>query len=184
MTCIIGLSRRDELIIGGDSAAINPADYGLMIRDDTKVFEKGDFLIGFTSSFRMGQILRYSWSPPKPKKKQSDTEYIYTDVIESIRTSLKEKGFTTVEKGVETGGTFIIGYKNKVYLVDDDFQVGLSKEGRVTCGCGGEVALGAAGMLINQDVDNEFIVRTSLAMATKYNGGVHHPYVILKKRVY
>lgn len=63
MTCIVGLVDQGNVWIGGDSAGVG--GYDLMLRADQKVFRNGDFLMGFTSSFRMGQLLRYKLSPPK-----------------------------------------------------------------------------------------------------------------------
>ena len=56
MTCIAGLIEDGNIWIGGDSAAVT--HYRMMKRADTKVFINGPFLIGFTSSYRMGQILQ------------------------------------------------------------------------------------------------------------------------------
>lgn len=58
MTCIVGLVDGDRVILGGDSAGI--AGWHLQLRADEKVFRNGPYAIGFTTSFRMGQILRYA----------------------------------------------------------------------------------------------------------------------------
>ena len=51
MTCIVGLLHNKTIYIGGDSAGSNSSD--LRVRKDTKVFENGPFLMGFTTSFRI-----------------------------------------------------------------------------------------------------------------------------------
>ena len=64
MTCIVGLVHEGTVFIGGDSAGV--AGLSLVVRADEKVFRNGDFLMDFTTSFRMGQLLRYNPdSPPK-----------------------------------------------------------------------------------------------------------------------
>jgi 20S proteasome alpha/beta subunit len=56
MTCIVGIIDKETIYLGGDSAGT--AGYGQSIRKDKKVFIKDNkFIIGFTSSFRMGQLL-------------------------------------------------------------------------------------------------------------------------------
>lgn len=53
MTCIVGyVTPAREVVMGADSAGV--AGYDLRIRRDVKVFHAGPFLIGYTSSFRMG----------------------------------------------------------------------------------------------------------------------------------
>ena len=63
MTCIVGLVHEGVVYIGGDSAGV--AGLSLTVRADEKVFRNSDFLMGFTTSFRMGQLLRYSLKPPR-----------------------------------------------------------------------------------------------------------------------
>ena len=57
MTCIIGLAENDRVYIGADSASAE----GWTVRATglSKVFRAGEFVIGYTDSFRMGQILEY-----------------------------------------------------------------------------------------------------------------------------
>ena len=60
MTCIIGLKHADRIYIGGDRCGA--AGYSVTVRTESKVFMREDsldrpFLFGYTSSFRMGQLL-------------------------------------------------------------------------------------------------------------------------------
>jgi len=64
MTCIVGLVENGKVYIGGDSAGVAGLD--ITTRKDEKVFQKENMIFGFTSSFRMGQILRYSFKNPRP----------------------------------------------------------------------------------------------------------------------
>jgi hypothetical protein len=65
MTAIVGLVHKESVTIGGDSAGVS--GLSLSVRADAKVFRKGRYLFGFTTSYRMGQLIRYSLQPPKPK---------------------------------------------------------------------------------------------------------------------
>jgi hypothetical protein len=55
MTCIVGLRQGGKVFIGGDSAGISGWD--VTVRADPKVFLSGPYAMGFTSSFRLGQLL-------------------------------------------------------------------------------------------------------------------------------
>ncbi|WP_245320978.1 hypothetical protein [Bradyrhizobium sp. NAS96.2] len=56
MTCIVGLVDKGQVFIGGDSAGVNAERLALVVRNDRKVFRNGDFVMGFTSSFRMANF--------------------------------------------------------------------------------------------------------------------------------
>ncbi len=63
MTCIVGLVNKGRTYLGGDSAGVSGLD--ITVRKDKKVFSNGEFVMGFTSSFRMGQVLQYDFVPPE-----------------------------------------------------------------------------------------------------------------------
>lgn len=67
MTCIIGYNDKEneKIYMIGDSAGVSNLD--VTVRSDKKVFFNGDFLFGFTTSFRMGQILM---NAELPKQKE------------------------------------------------------------------------------------------------------------------
>ena len=142
MTCIVGLidKKNHNVIIGGDSASSGLNN--ITIRKDTKVFKNGDFVFGCTSSYRMIQLLMYSFTPPPITKEIH--EYLCTDFITAMRECFRENGFIQKrDGGDEQGGTFLIAYKNRLFKIEDDFQVGESSDGYDACGCGQDFALGS-----------------------------------------
>ena len=105
-------------------------------KTDEKIFRNGDFLFGFTGSFRMGQILRYSLDPPEQKQNEDDYKYLCTSFIDAVMECLQEKKFAKDDNGELSGGQFLIGYKGSIYDVQADFQVAKSVEPFNACGCG------------------------------------------------
>jgi len=177
MTCIIGLIKNDKVYIGGDSAGVGGLN--ITIRKDPKVFKVGDFIIGCTTSFRMINLLRFNLKPPKMYEGQGVYEYMCTDFIEAIRKVFKQGGYAKVDKGEESGGTFLIGYKNRLFEIEDDFQVAESMESYNSCGCGKYYALGALNQLNSmKDLTPEEIIKGALDTAVKFSGGVRPPFVI------
>lgn len=143
MTCIVGIldKKNNNVIIGGDSAG--SAYNSIAIRKDSKVFKNGDFAFGCTSSFRMIQLLRFSFKPPEINNKDI-YEYMCTDFVNAVRNCFREGGFLQKDsEGVETGGTFLIGYKNRLFKIESDFQVGERACGYDAIGCGSDFALGS-----------------------------------------
>jgi ATP-dependent protease HslVU (ClpYQ) peptidase subunit len=183
MTCIIGVVHEDKVYIGGDSAGVG--GYSLTLRADEKVFQNGPFLIGFTTSFRMGQLLRYSLSVPvhpfELDGKPMDTyKYMVTIFIDAVRKCLKDGGFAEKEKEQEWGGTFLVGYKGRLFMIQDNYQVAESIDNFQSVGCGEEIAIGA--LCVTPNLPPEQRIRLALEAAERYSAGVRGPFNILQSR--
>lgn len=175
MTCIVGLVDNGSVYIGGDSAGVS--GLSISIRADEKVFTNGQFIMGFTTSFRMGQLLRYKFDPPQQTGKQGDMEYMVTSFIDAVRECFKENGFG--DKEATKGGTFLVGYKGGLYTINSDYQVGIPADDYDAVGCGSDLALGALhatkGMLPTKRI------KTALEAASAFSAGVAPPFHIVKQ---
>jgi len=169
MTCIIGLVHNDKVYIGGDSAGISGSN--LTIRADPKVFRNGPFLIGFAGSFRVGQLLHYALKAPIHPDGMGDYEYMVVEFIKTVRTMLKDNGF-------DNGPCFLCGYKNQLYSVDSDFQVGLPLYRIAAVGCGGNIALGAVHALAGWEPEDK--IKRALEISAELNTGVAPPFTIMR----
>ena len=89
MTCIVGIAEGGTVWIGGDSAGVETGSLGLVARSDKKVFRNGNFVMGFTSSFRMGQLLAYKLSPPKRHADDDVMAYMVNDFIDAVRDAVQ-----------------------------------------------------------------------------------------------
>lgn len=175
MTCIVGLVDHGKVYIGGDSAGVG-GHYSLMVRQDRKVFCSGDFVMGFTSSFRMGQLLAFGFSPPKPRVGVDVMEYMVTDFIDAARARMKAGGYAKIVNGEESGGTFLVGYSARLFCVSDDFQVGESSRGYDACGCGDSIALGSMFSSVGGKPRDR--VNQALRAAEAFSAGVRAPFFI------
>lgn len=176
MTCIVGFvdNKNNRVVIGADSAGVSGFD--ITLRKDEKVFKVGDFVIGCTSSFRMIQLLRYSLNLPRVYDKDI-YEYMCTDFIYAVRECFAEGGFLQRYKdGDDKGGVFLVGYKNRLFRVDSDFQVGEALQEYDSCGCGEPYALGS--IFNTSKTDAKRIVLDALKCAENFSGGVRSPFVI------
>ena len=175
MTAVVGFEHGGKVYIGADSAGVG--GWGLTIRDDEKVFRTGPFVMGFTTSFRMGQLLRYRLNVPEQTSRQSDHEYLCTSFIDAVRESFKDGGYLTTEKGVDSGGTFLLGYRGKLWCIDSDFQVGRANDGYAACGCGEDIALGA--MYASTIADPRRRIIRALEAAAHFSAGVAGPFKVV-----
>ncbi len=176
MTCIVGLVHNKKVWIGGDSAGIAGLDQ--TIRADAKVFTRGEFAFGFTTSFRMGQILRYSFKIPPISEGKDIYEYMVTDFIDAVRKALKDGGYARKESEEEKGGTFLVGVRGRLFKIDSDYQVGESVKPYDACGCGESYALGAF-YAQKSLVDPKKSVIAALEAATEFSAGVKPPYLLV-----
>jgi len=175
MTCIVGLEKDGVVYMGGDSAAVGGMDITIM--SEPKVFRNGPMLIGYTSSFRMGQLLEHVLKVPD-NEGLDDIRYLVSVFVPVLRECLKTNGYTTINNNEETGGVFLLGYNGRLYKVGGDFQVCRSSDGYNACGCGESFALGAMFMArksLNPDVAVEF----ALAVSAHFSSGVRAPFHVL-----
>ncbi|GJD58678.1 hypothetical protein [Methylobacterium dankookense] len=180
MTCIVGLEHEGRVYIGGDSAGVD-SRYALTVRADEKVFARDGVVMGFTSSFRMGQLLHYALVLPRQAEGQDDMEFMVTTFMDAVRTCLKAGGYTKVENAVEEGGTFLIGRKGRLYTIQDDFQVARASLRFDAVGCGDLIALGA--LWANEKSEGihtpEGRVQHALMAAEQMSAGVRGPFKIV-----
>jgi ATP-dependent protease HslVU (ClpYQ) peptidase subunit len=174
MTCIVGLLENGNIYMGGDSAGVG--GYSLSTRKDEKVFINGEFIFGFTTSFRMGQLLRYSLDPPERYPKIDVYKFMVNDFINAVRKCLKDGGYAQKDKEEELGGTFLVGYQGRLFEIEDDYQVAEVFENYASCGCGFDLALGS--LFSTEGQEPEKRVRMALEAAAKFSAGVSPPFNI------
>lgn len=174
MTCIAGLVEGSTVWIGGDSAGV--AGLSMNVRADQKVFRNGPMLFGFTTSFRMGQLLRHTLVIPDHDPRVPVEKYMATTFVDAVRECLKSNGWACKTNERETGGTFLVGYKGRLFCVFDDYQVGESSDGYDSVGCGCEIAEGALFATAGQSPRER--IETALKAAERHSAGVRGPFII------
>ena len=175
MTCIVGLAHQGKVWMGGDSAGVAGLD--LAVRKDPKVFRRGPFLIGYTSSFRMGQLLRFKFNPPEIPDGMDLFEYLATLFVDALRTCLKDGGYARKVSEEETGGTFLVGIHGRLFAIGNDYQVAENAAPFAACGCGDSVALGALEVM-PEGMLPAAKLRRALEAAEAWSAGVRGPFVI------
>lgn len=141
MTCIAGLVSNGDVWMAGDSAGI--AGMELTVLRQPKIFRTGEFLCGFTTSFRMGQLLWHNLKLAPQRSRDSIVRYMQTTFIDAIRARLTEGGFARKKDEVESGGCFLVGYRGRLFHVGGGYQVTEARDRFDAVGCGAPYALGA-----------------------------------------
>ncbi len=174
MTCIVGLVHEGKVWIGADSAGVKGWD--LVLRADSKVFVKDGFGFGFTTSFRMGQLLQHAFTIPKRHPERDLTAYMCTDFVDAIRACLKSGGYAKCADAVETGGDFLVGHAGRLFSIESDYQVAESLAPYQAVGCGQSFALGA--LFATEGLEPRRRVQLALEAACAMSAGVRGPFRI------
>ena len=184
MTCIVAIAQNGTVYMGSDHAASDDKTGWIMSRREPKCFKVGQYGIAFTDSFRMGQILQYSWTPPKytPTKTNSGLDkFMRTKFIDSVKVAFKDNGYGSIGSSSEedTGGIFIVGVCGRLFTIDEDFHVGENVVNYMAEGSGGQVALGALYATKNQK-NPRLRLKAALEAATEFNMSVAPPYIYIQ----
>lgn len=179
MTCIVGIEHDEGVLIAGDSAALS--GWSKTIRSDMKVFIIGNYVLGFTDSFRMGQLLRYGLSVPGPTYLERNDlhHFMCTTFIDAVRQTLKEGGWAKTDADRESGGSFLVGVAGQLFMVGSDYQVGRSICGYDSVGCGDDLAIGSLHTTSQYDIDPYMRAQLALEAAAAHSGGVAGPFVYM-----
>lgn len=178
MTCVVAWAEKNKVWMGGDSAA-SSGGWGIVTIATSKVFVKNHFIIGISGYPRIIQLLKYSLSLPTPKSKDDIMEFLVNEFIEKIRKLFKDKGFATKEDNKErVEGVILLGYKDKIYQIQSNYQIVQRKENFDAIGCGEDFALGALFTIRNLELTPKEKIKCALTTAEHYSGGVVKPFTI------
>lgn len=107
MTCLAAIIHNDRVYIGGDSAA--SVGDAIETRLNRKVFRNGDYVVGFTGSFRVGQLLQYATLPAVEGEAMA---HIVNAVVPALQ---KLAGKETDE--------LLIGVAGRLFKISSDYSV-------------------------------------------------------------
>lgn len=176
MTCIVGVEHGGKVYIGGDSAGV--AGYSMTVVSESKVFQNGPFVMGFTTSFRMGQLLHYKLTVPEFNDRTDQVEkFMVTTFIDAVRNCLRDGGWLAKDRDVEVGGTFLVGFRGQLFLIGGDFQVTRTSNGYAAVGCGDDIALGA--LHGSADGDPQLRILAALRAAEHHSAVVIGPFTVV-----
>lgn len=173
MTAIAGLVHDGRVLIGADSGGVG--GWTVNVRKDMKVFTNGAYTMGFTTSFRMGQLLRWAFKPPAPGKGSLE-RFMCTTWVDAARAALRDGGWAQKESEREVGGVLLVGVRGHLFRIDEDWQVGEHVDGYAAVGSGEQLSLGALAATQHLGLDPEKRVLSALEAAERHNIGVRGPF--------
>lgn len=180
MTCIAGVVHEGQVWMGADSAGVDHG-WNLTVRSDAKMFRSGEFLLGFTDSFRMGQLLQYSLTLPDTRLVGDDIfRFMVTSFVNAVRDCLKAGGYAEKHDDAERGGTFLAGFRGRLFRIDSDYQVGESADGYDAVGCGDAYAKGSLYTTRESAIAFPKVrLKHALEAAERHSAGVRGPFTVI-----
>ena len=139
MSCIVGIKHKSKIYMGADSC-VTEGDKVLTFKD-SKIFRRGDFLIGFCGRLRVGQLLKHT-------KISKDIDSI-EKLVEFMKDLFKKEGYIRKGKDIDEpvfsiDTEFIIVHNGRMYVVGADLSiVEDGKNDYCAIGSGADFALGA-----------------------------------------
>lgn len=171
VTCIVGIAQNGVVLLGGDSAAVEDRHY-LARTKHPKVFRNGEYLIGYTSSFRMGQLLEFAELPALDER--DAYHFMATSFVERIRQIMRDGGYMKRDNEREEGGSFLVGIKGRLFQIDCDYHAQESLDGYTAVGCGVSVALGSLFSSAHMPMQDRAML--ALRAAEQFTTGVRAPF--------
>jgi ATP-dependent protease HslVU (ClpYQ) peptidase subunit len=176
MTCIVTLSQKGTIWMGGDSALTDDM-FMQFTRVEPKVFINEGMIIGYAGSARLGNVLRYSFVPPVRTRTDKDLmKYMVTKFVDSLRTLTREKGLMHKEEIEEIYGHILVGIEGRIFAIYEDWQVAEPREPYLAIGGGTDLALGS--LFSTEKMAPRDRVTQALSAAARYNASVRPPFVI------
>lgn len=192
MTCIVAITDGQNLVFGADSIGEGPKPKQ-QIRKDPKIFTVGHFLIGFTTSFRMGQVLMHAELPTPPMTRDADKahRFMVRELVPAARGLMEAGGFarsisvTQPEGYQETrhamGGTFVVGFDGHLFEVQADYSVAMLETPYTAIGAAQLPALGALSATVDLDLPLEERASLALQAAERHTTSCCRPFRFLRQ---
>lgn len=164
MTAIVGFTKKGNVYIGCDSQGTGSTKSQLT---NKKIFRNKDFIMGYTSSYRFGQILEYNFVPPIRKKQLTDLQYLVTAFIPELRKVLEEQKYTASNEKGESG-VALLGYKGKLYQLQSEFSLLENKKGYSSVGSGSYHCEASLYHLLKTDLKPKDVIKKAIKCAIEH----------------
>ena len=115
MSVVIAVSDGETIEAGADSAVGSPEEiYELL---EPKVFVRGDYLIGYCGSLRIGQILRYQTELPEPPPDGNLTAFLVQEVVPEIQRAVEVAGAAGKDHFLPNKTVILLGCRGGLWSI-------------------------------------------------------------------
>jgi len=190
MTVIAALKANDKIYMGCDSAFLELNSLDRTKRAQSKILVKDEMIIGLTTNgCRIFQILQYKLKLPSTRKVKTEdlTEYMVVHFCPKLKSILHKEDMLqedtdrkNSDPSISPAG-FLIGIRNKLYEITEDFDVAEVDMPFMAIGGAGDYTMGSleATTGLTTQLDPEHHLIYALKTAEKYNAGVNGPFQLI-----
>jgi hypothetical protein len=124
-------------------------------------------------------VMRYVFIPPKHPRGLDVQCYMRTLFVDAMREALKRSGALHVMNGTEefAGSEILVGYRRRLFDIDQDFLVMELADDFCAIGGGAEVAQGA--LHVSAAVPPRKRLLAAMSASERFNAGVRRPFTVL-----
>ena len=171
MTCVVAvLDKTGKIFMGADSSAVDDVTHTAHV--DSKVFKKDEFGIGYSHSFRMGQLIQFWFRPPTLDENETDImKYMVMNFIPELKTVLADNDYPNTDDE-KTDWSLIVCVRGNIFTIEYDWHIGHDNLNYAAIGAGSTYALGAMSSVYNTQSALE-TAQSALQAAEKFS-----PYVL------
>jgi hypothetical protein len=195
MTCIVGIVDGGVVLMGSDSAATDDSG-SIEIQKASKTFtlqvplvgptkRSMPMLVGFAGSFRIAQILQWSFKVPKWDPTHPLMEYLVSRFVPALHAAvLTALGEPKAPEGTEAhalrDSSFLIGFQGRLFTLESNGQIMEALHGYSSVGSGALVALGAmwSATKAAQAAEPWTVLEVGLGAAEYFISTVRRPFYI------
>jgi ATP-dependent protease HslVU (ClpYQ) peptidase subunit len=182
MTCVVGLIDGDTTYLGADSCASGGwREQTLLHKKVFKLRDTQNAILGFSGTIRDLNLLQYAEDLiDKRDEPDIDHKYIVTKFIPNVIRLFNNNLRNSSDKGIgEFESYFLLGYKNKLWLIESNYSVFETKDNYQAIGCGTNYALGSLHSTNDTDLTPVERIHKALQAASKFSSGVSAPFYII-----
>lgn len=181
MTAIVGIAKGGSVWLGADSCGSSSSYRAAFTTPKLVELSTGSskLILGYTTSFRFGQILQYQVGPPHDIRKDAE-EYLVRDFIPAVRKALGEHGWLKKDSEREESGAALVGYRKRLFSFQSDLSLTEAHSGLDATGSGYQYALGAMSFAASLGRTAEVVLQAGLQAAATFTPGVMAPFTIRK----
>lgn len=170
MTIIVGIEYDGGAFLGSD-ASISSEDYISSI-SGTKLITKKRLIFAYTGHFRPAQVIEKIWKPPEYSGVKTD-EYLYKRLIPSLQAVFEKHKVTE-------RGSFLLGFRKKIYVIQDDFAIVRTSKSYYAEGTGESYALGSFHSTEGLGIDPSLRAVLALEAACEFSPSCQGPIYVEK----
>lgn len=175
MTCIVAVEHDGTVYMGSDRAGSTSWSIGIV--QAPKTFQNGPLLIGYTTSFRMGQILQYALDPPTHHLTWDVDRWVALDLMAAIRGAFEDNVWHKVDNGQAKGGSFLVAVSGRCYEIQSDYSFSRTPTGEYATGSGYQYAFGS--LHSTRGLDPALRVMHALEAAAEHCPSVAGPFDLI-----